>query len=220
VRGARCARHRRCGLHRGDRHGLRLGLRCVLRVVRHRAHRGDRHGDRDNTDVDFYKFEATSGSTINVSLGASGPTSYNSGTQNADGSCSAGTALNPRTIHDLNFQVLQGAAGSIVLHTGASAAAGSTESVTGLALPATGTYYVRVYPSTTTDDVQMYSLTVTLNLAPAIPGDLDNNGQVNGGDLGIMLALWGPVTCGNSADLNGDCVVDGADLGTLLSNWG
>ena len=174
----------------------------------------------DNTDVDFYKFEATSGSTINVSLGASGPTSYNSGTQNADGSCSAGTALNPRTIHDLNFQVLQGAAGSIVLHTGASAAAGSTESVTGLALPATGTYYVRVYPSTTTDDVQMYSLTVTLNLAPAIPGDLDSNGQVNGGDLGIMLALWGPVTCGNSADLNGDCVVDGADLGTLLSNWG
>jgi hypothetical protein len=66
----------------------------------------------------------------------------------------------------------------------------------------------------------MYALTVTLNLAPAIPGDLDNNGRVDGGDLGIMLALWGPIACGNSADLNGDCSIDGADLGILLSNWG
>ena len=175
----------------------------------------------DNTDVDFYKFEATSGSTVNVSLSASGSsTAYNSGPQNGDGSCSAGSPISARTIHDLNFQVLQGASGATVLATAASAAAGSTEAVTGLALPATGTYFVRVYPSTTTDDVQMYALTVTLNLAPAIPGDLDNNGRVDGGDLGIMLALWGPIACGNTADLNGDCSIDGADLGILLSNWG
>ena len=174
----------------------------------------------DNADVDFYKFDATAGSTINVSLSASGPTSYNSGPQNADGSCSSGTALNPRTIQDLNFQILQGAGGSIVLSTAASAAAGTTESVTGVVLPATGAYVLRVYTGSTTDDVQMYALTVTLNLAPETPGDLNNDGIVNGADLGILLALWGPITCGADGDLNNDCKVDGADLGVLLANWG
>ena len=40
----------------------------------------------------------------------------------------------------------------------------------------------------------------------------------DGGDLGMLLAEWGP---GNGpADLNGDGMVDGADLGALLSKWG
>jgi len=173
----------------------------------------------DNADVDFYAFEATAGSTINVSVAASGPSSYNSGPQNGDGSCSAGTALNPRTIQDLNFQVLQGAGGSVVLATAASAAAGTTESVTGVVLPATGPYVLRVYTGSTTDDVQMYALTVTLNLAPETPGDFNNDGLVNGADLGILLALWGPITCGADGDFNNDCRVDGADLGVFLSNW-
>jgi hypothetical protein len=175
----------------------------------------------DNSDVDFYKFTATAGSTLSVSLVASGSaTAYNSGPQNNDGSCSAGSPVNARTIHDLNFQVLQGPSGSIVLSTAASAAAGSTEAVSNLSLPASDTYTIRVYPSTTTDDVQMYALSVTLNLAPATPGDMNGDDVVDGADLGILLALWGPITCGNNGDFNDDCKVDGADLGVLLANWG
>lgn len=49
-------------------------------------------------------------------------------------------------------------------------------------------------------------------------GDIDGDGQVNGADLGILLAAWG--TGDRSADLNADGVVNGADLGILLSNWG
>jgi hypothetical protein len=51
--------------------------------------------------------------------------------------------------------------------------------------------------------------------------DLNNDGLVNGADLGLLLLEWGPlVDCsGCTPDLNGDCVVDGADLGLLLLDW-
>jgi hypothetical protein len=55
-----------------------------------------------------------------------------------------------------------------------------------------------------------------------IEGDLNDDGEVNGADLSILLASWGPcppkAAC--PADLNGDGVVNGADLGILLANWG
>ena len=49
------------------------------------------------------------------------------------------------------------------------------------------------------------------------PGDLNEDGLVNGGDLGIMLARWNEVGCG---DLNNDGVVNGGDLGMLLALFG
>ncbi|MFM8817753.1 MAG: IPT/TIG domain-containing protein, partial [Phycisphaerales bacterium] len=55
------------------------------------------------------------------------------------------------------------------------------------------------------------------------PGDLVPDGRVDGLDLGVMLAYWGPTTAlelSLAADLNQDTVVDGADLGILLSRWG
>ena len=53
--------------------------------------------------------------------------------------------------------------------------------------------------------------------APA--GDIDGDGDVDGGDLGILIATWG--TCSAcAADLNGDGTVDGADLGIVLSTFG
>lgn len=47
--------------------------------------------------------------------------------------------------------------------------------------------------------------------------DLNNDGVVNGADLGLLLANWG--TGGPVGDLNFDCTVNGADLGILLANW-
>jgi hypothetical protein len=59
----------------------------------------------------------------------------------------------------------------------------------------------------------------TLDPAPACPGDFDANGSVDGADLGLLLAAWGP--CAECAfDLNGDGIVDGADLGEMLAAWG
>jgi hypothetical protein len=51
-------------------------------------------------------------------------------------------------------------------------------------------------------------------------GDLTLDGTVNGADLGILLAAWGPCTGSCASDLNRDGVVNGADLGAMLSQWG
>jgi hypothetical protein len=53
--------------------------------------------------------------------------------------------------------------------------------------------------------------------AGVLPGDLDNDGQVDGSDFGVFLASWGESD--SPADFNFDGVVDGIDLGILLLNW-
>jgi hypothetical protein len=51
-------------------------------------------------------------------------------------------------------------------------------------------------------------------------GDLDNDGDVDGGDLGLFLALWGPCPAPCAGDFDNDGDVDGGDLGLFLSKWG
>ncbi len=56
------------------------------------------------------------------------------------------------------------------------------------------------------------------------PADFNNDGVINGADLGILLGAWGSVVstnpCQRAPDLNGDGAVNGADLGILLGSWG
>ena len=50
-------------------------------------------------------------------------------------------------------------------------------------------------------------------------GDLDGDGVVGGGDLGLLFIAWG--ACGDcDADLDGDGSVGGSDLGLLFIAWG
>jgi hypothetical protein len=51
------------------------------------------------------------------------------------------------------------------------------------------------------------------------PGDLNDDGVVDGGDLLLLLSQWGKCP-GCDGDLNDDGTVDGGDLLILLSNWG
>ncbi len=53
--------------------------------------------------------------------------------------------------------------------------------------------------------------------APPVFGDLNDDGIVDGADLGLLLAAWD--SDDDIADLNDDGIVDGADLGLLLSAW-
>jgi hypothetical protein len=50
-------------------------------------------------------------------------------------------------------------------------------------------------------------------------GDLDLDGKIGGGDLGLLLIQWGTPGTGIE-DLDGSGQVDGADLGRLLLKWG
>jgi formylglycine-generating enzyme required for sulfatase activity len=73
-------------------------------------------------------------------------------------------------------------------------------------------------------------LVIATTLALTLPataqsclGDVAFDGRIDGGDLGVMLANWGPVTTtalSRACDLDGSTVVDGADLGILLNAWG
>lgn len=51
---------------------------------------------------------------------------------------------------------------------------------------------------------------------PALPGDLDGDGEVGGADLASLLGSWGTSGPG---DLDGNGTVDGADLSILLGSW-
>lgn len=62
---------------------------------------------------------------------------------------------------------------------------------------------------------------ITVGGNGAIVGDLDGDGVVGGGDLGLLLSAWG--TCAApccAADLDASGVIDGADLGIMLGAWG
>jgi len=48
-------------------------------------------------------------------------------------------------------------------------------------------------------------------------GDINLDGRVDGGDLGLLLAAWGTATA--AADIDQSGTVDGADLGVLLGAW-
>ena len=49
------------------------------------------------------------------------------------------------------------------------------------------------------------------------PEDLNNDGAVDGADIGLLLASWGQ---SGDADLNNDGDINGADIGLLLAAWG
>jgi hypothetical protein len=58
-----------------------------------------------------------------------------------------------------------------------------------------------------------------LDLCELAYGDLNLDGVVSAGDLGILLNFWA-FTNPPLGDLNGDGQINGADLATLLANWG
>jgi hypothetical protein len=75
--------------------------------------------------------------------------------------------------------------------------------------------------TTMTDVAANQTITIEAG-APANPGDVDDDGDVDINDLLDLLAAWGPCAkpcppC--AADFNDDCIVGINDLLILLANW-
>ena len=129
----------------------------------------------DSSDTDFYSFAATTQDEITVRIIPSDPIfpndpandTYLEGSQNTDGSCSAGTAFDPTTQQDLVLDLI-GPNGSTVIATAPSQAAGITEQITTFRIPANGTQYIRVRGGSA-DRAQLYRMEVLLVDAPPAP---------------------------------------------------
>ena len=76
-----------------------------------------------------------------------------------------------------------------------------------------GVYEVQMITNITLDKA---GLSGTYEESKDVPGDLNGDGEVNGADLGLLLAQFGGP---GSGDFDGSGTVDGGDLGLLLSYW-
>jgi hypothetical protein len=71
------------------------------------------------------------------------------------------------------------------------------------------------------DEIDGPYIDLGMNELCVCPADFTGNGEVDGADLGILVAFWGPCRSADCpADLNHDGIVNGSDLGLLLGWWG
>jgi hypothetical protein len=169
-----------------------------------------------------FAFDSLAGST-SLCAAANGVVVFNASVSNA-GTSATGTAL---MAWDEGGGLRLLAKSGDTIFTGTSVnqlsligSTGNNGDGSGTGLSDTGWLVIRAGDTST----QLYAI-ARIQLEPtgsACPADLNDDGAMNGEDLGILLAAWGacPTTGPCPADLNDDGAVDGVDLGILLAAWG
>ena len=69
-----------------------------------------------------------------------------------------------------------------------------------------------------TSDLEISMSVVAFAEVAVSPADFNNDGVVNGADLGLLIGAWG-LCEGCPEDINEDGLVNGADLGLLFGDW-
>jgi hypothetical protein len=168
-------------------------------------------------DPDVFRVTVAGESTISVTVTPQ-PGSYLAGPQLGSGCPTPSGGWETIDVVDnanLRIEILNSSGQQIGLRD--QNPAGQGETLPTFTLPTAGDYFIRI-GATDYQDIQMYTMSTTIS-GGGCPGDLNGDGDVDGGDLGTMLGVWGPATNFPAADLNGDGIIDGADLGLLLSCW-
>ncbi len=122
-----------------------------------------------NGEVDYYKFNVAGPRVFTVTVRPQG-FSYDSSPQSCGGSdgCCSGNIVNSLAQANLNIDVLS-TDGTTVLGSAASQPAGSAETVGGVTLPASGTYFIRVLEGDNPTQSQLYTLEVLAqNTVPCV----------------------------------------------------
>ncbi len=112
----------------------------------------------DNSDPDFFAFTVAAGTDASATVVPLGEL-YLSGPQNANGTCSMGTNYNPVDNQDFTLRILD-TNGTTVLASANNTNAGSSESLSNVALPGAGTYYVDI--SGPNNEAQLYDLSLDI----------------------------------------------------------
>jgi len=110
------------------------------------------------SDVDFFKITPTESLLFNATVTPKGST-YTQGPQTS--ACNTGTSINTLSQDNLAVQV-QDAAGNVLAEASGNAA-GSAESLSNVFLTGGTSYYVRVYATAATAEVQLYNLGYSSN---------------------------------------------------------
>lgn len=115
----------------------------------------------DDADQDFFRISLPSDVILqSLSLQPIG-FQYEDGDQSLlTGQCQPGTLIDSKLVHDLDLQLLD-SDGTTVLATADDAPAGEPETLSDLPL-SMGDKYIRIYPSSSTDDIQLYELELLL----------------------------------------------------------
>lgn len=122
----------------------------------------------DNGDVDYFSFNISQAALLDIVLSPTG-TTYLSGPQNPNGSCSPGSPFSASNVSDLKLEILD-TDGATVLATLAANGAAQSETIMDYSLPAAGTYFIKIsQQGTLVDNVQMYDLDLDLEVSSGNP---------------------------------------------------
>jgi hypothetical protein len=166
-------------------------------------------------DADYFRFTTVSGA-YSLSVTASPVSStYTTGPQTSQ--CNTGASFNSALGADLQLEVLDSL--GTVMQSRNDNGLGMAESINDLQLANPGTYHIRVVRASGAafNDIQPYNIALVIEPI-GFSADISGDGCVNGSDLAILLAQWGP-NPGSPSDLNTDGVVDGYDLSIFLTFW-
>jgi hypothetical protein len=131
----------------------------------------------DNADADVYSFIAGADTELDVTLVPTGST-YLSGPQNGDGSCSPGASFDSLAVHDLGVRMLD-VNGSTELAAADLNSAGQSEVLEGVVLTSgAGTYFVEV-TGDTTDAAQLYQLSLSISSTTFVFSDGFESGNTS-----------------------------------------
>lgn len=172
-----------------------------------------------NGEQDYFKFTVAANSAANITVTPVG-FSYDNNAQAGDGSCPSGATTNSLQAANLAVE-LRGTDGTTILASASAQALGLAETISNAALPAAGTYFVRVFESDAPTLVQMYTLSV--NIVPgsaACAGDFNNSGTRDLSDLAILLAHFGGSGTGVDGDMDGNGEITLQDLASFLAVFG